>query len=151
MDKLKIVATGAITAAAGLAGTGTAHAGTLPTHNTAGHSTRPAIKTFKSGAHPDSASGCNQQTCIYVWGNGRHVSYWSTTGTAAFGYRCTQPAFWVGGVVGFYGSLYCSSNDFYYSLGLSNYNFTGTGNLQVCNTWVNGPKGKPCETIKRGS
>jgi hypothetical protein len=150
--KLAVLATtGAMTAAAGLAGTGVANAATLPAHNTHRGAAGPAVKTFKTAVHPDSASGCNKQTCIFVWGNGRHVSYWSTTGSDTFAYRCTQPGFWVGGIVAFYGSLYCSSNDFYYSLGLSNYNFTGTGNLQICNTWVNGPAGHPCETVKRGS
>lgn len=150
MEKVKVMATGVITAAAaGLAGVGTAHASTLPSHNTPDKA-RHAVKTFKTRTHIASASGCNQQTCIFVWGNGAHVSAWSTTGSTNFAYRCTQPAFWVGGQVAFYGSLYCSSNDFYYSLGLSNYTFPGRGNLQICNTWVNGPRGKPCETVKRG-
>jgi hypothetical protein len=150
--KLKVMATGVMTAAAGLAGAGVAHASALPTHtHSLAGKAKPAVKTFKTSVHPDSASGCNQQTCIFVWGNGAHVSYWSTTGQTNYAYRCTQPAAWIGGTVAYYGNLYCSSNSFYYSTLLSNYTFTGTGNLQVCNTWVNGPKGKPCETIKRGS
>ena len=47
-SKLRVLATatGAMTAAAAaLAGAGTAHASTLPTHNTKGAT--PAVKTFK--------------------------------------------------------------------------------------------------------
>jgi hypothetical protein len=147
--KLKVMATGVMTAAAGLAGAGMAQAASLPSHSLPAKA-KPAVKTFKTAVHPDSASGCNQQTCIFVWGNGAHVSYWSTTGSTTRADRCTQAAAWIGGTIAYYGDLYCSTNSFYYSLLLSNYTFGGTGNLQVCNTWVNGPKGKPCETIKRG-
>jgi hypothetical protein len=131
-------------AAAALAGAGTAHASTLPTHNTKGAT--PAVKTFKTAVSPGSAFGCNQETCIGVIGGGLHVSYWYTTGSDTYADRCTQPAYWVAGDVAFYGSQVCGKYSYYSSTGLSNYNFPRTA--QVCNTWVNGPKGKPCETVK---
>ena len=95
---------------------------------------------------PGSAYGCNQETCIGVVGSGLHVSYWYTTGSDTYADRCTQPAYWVAGDVAFYGSLVCGTYSYYSSLGLSNYNFPRTA--QVCNTWVNGPKGKPCEEVE---
>jgi hypothetical protein len=142
-NKVKALAATAM-AVAGVAGTAGAAQASTPSTAGTHTTTKPSVKTFKPSIA--SASGCNQDVCISIIGNGQHVSYWFTWASTTRANRATEPHYWVAGKVAFSGNVYTGTHSFYSSLGLTNYNFP-KANVQVCNTWTGIP-GKPCETIK---
>ena len=94
---------------------------------------------------PLTASGCNQDVCIYVVGSGTQVTKWETTAVLPTA-MCTVARYWANGVLVYEGTTKCGSGggsvmSYWTSPG---YFAAGT---QVCNTWTNVP-GKPCETIE---
>jgi hypothetical protein len=105
----------------------------------------PTIRVLSKGSIiPNSASGCNQNVCIYVTGSKLHVSDWSTTGYDA-NPTCTYAAYWVAGKVKATSNEVCGGSDTEY---VSDWNDPGNfpNHTQLCNTWLH-ISGKPCETV----
>jgi hypothetical protein len=92
---------------------------------------------------PDSASGCSQRVCIYVFGSGLHVDDWDTSATNA-SYLCTYSGYWTAGVLTGTSNVVCgSSGQFWAYWTPLRYYINGT---RLCNTWLH-LAGKPCETV----
>jgi hypothetical protein len=94
---------------------------------------------------PQTASGCNQDVCIYVEGSGNQVTYWSTT-TALPASMCSVAKYWANGVLVYEGNTKCGSSGAQVFSYWSNPGYFATGTV-LCNTWTGIP-GKPCETIE---
>lgn len=94
---------------------------------------------------PQTASGCNQDVCIYVEGSGTQVTYWSTT-AALPASMCTVAKYWANGALVYEGNTKCGSSGGHVFSYWSNPGYFAAG-TQVCNTWTGIP-GKPCETIQ---
>ncbi|MDA8357782.1 MAG: hypothetical protein M0Z95_16175, partial [Actinomycetota bacterium] len=58
---------------------------------------------------PLTASGCNQDVCIYVEGSGTQVTYWSTTASLPAS-MCTVANYWANGVLVYEGNTKCGSS-----------------------------------------
>ena len=136
----------------------TAPAGASTAAAAAGHGTqtgsvhRTAAGVRTKSAIPDSASGCNQDTCISVVGSGLSVDYVVQTGHTDEETGCAYGEFLVRGGVRQTTNPTCWDNgegdtedlyDFYSIY----YNINN--NSQVCVDYVgyHAPDGKPCETI----
>ena len=94
---------------------------------------------------PLTASGCNQDVCIYVEGSGTQVTYWSTTASLPAS-MCTVANYWANGVLVYEGNTKCGSSGGRVSSYWSNPGYFAAGTV-LCNTWTGIP-GKPCETIE---
>lgn len=94
---------------------------------------------------PQTASGCNQDVCIYVEGSGTQVTYWSTT-AALPASMCTVAKYWANGVLVYEGNTKCGSSGAQVFSYWSNPGYFAAGTV-LCNTWTGVP-GKPCETIE---
>ncbi len=94
---------------------------------------------------PLTASGCNQNVCIYVEGSGTQVTYWSTT-AALPASMCTVAKYWANGVLVYEGNTKCGSSGAQVFSYWTDPGYFAAG-TQVCNTWTGVP-GKPCETIE---
>jgi hypothetical protein len=93
---------------------------------------------------PLTASGCNQDICIYVEGSGTQVTYWSTTAVLPVS-MCTVAKYWANGVLIYEGNTKCGSAGARVSSYWNSPGYFPAG-TEVCNTWTGVP-GKPCETI----
>ncbi|MGH9300661.1 MAG: hypothetical protein ACRD0E_02140 [Acidimicrobiales bacterium] len=104
--------------------------------------TVPVVRQLS--VHSDSASGCNQEVCIYVYGQGLFVQQWNTTayfpdGTESFA------AYWANGnVIATTNSFYASPGTWYEAYWTPDEYFAN--NTKVCNAWFNNA-GFPCETV----
>lgn len=94
---------------------------------------------------PLTASGCNQDVCIYVEGSGTQVTYWSTTAVLPAS-TCTVAKYWANGVLVYEGNTKCGTAGARVSSYWNSPGYFPVG-TEVCNTWTNVP-GKPCETIE---
>jgi hypothetical protein len=104
--------------------------------------TEPTGSTVTS---PLTASGCNQNVCIYVVGSGTQVTKWETTAVLPAA-MCTVAKYWANGVVIYEGTIKCGSSGAQVLSYWSDPGYFAPG-TQVCNTWTNVP-GRPCETIE---
>jgi hypothetical protein len=94
---------------------------------------------------PQTASGCNQNVCIYVEGSGTQVTYWSTT-AALPASMCTLAKYWANGALVYEGNTKCGSSGAQAFSYWSDPGYFAVG-TQLCSTWTGIP-GKPCETIE---
>lgn len=94
---------------------------------------------------PLTASGCNQQVCIYVTGSGTRVTWWSTTAVLPSS-ECSVAKYWANGVLVYDGNSKCGSAGTEVSSYWPDPGYFSAG-TQLCNTWTGVP-GKPCETVE---
>lgn len=109
---------------------------------TAFGATEPSASTATS---PLTASGCNQNVCIYVVGSGTQVTKWETTADLPTA-MCTVAKYWANGVLVYEGTIKCGSAG---GSVMSYWSRPGhfAAGTELCNTWTGIP-GKPCETIE---
>lgn len=119
-----------------------AHLGIVPNQGPQSVTTAPTPRT----AHPNDASGCNANVCIWVYGNGLTVNKWDTTGNSSVA-TCTFSVYWApGNAVFSTGQEVCGGPGLYYGYE-ADVPFSFVTTTQVCVSWVYIP-GKPCETVK---
>lgn len=117
-------------------------------HPGMGHATITVRPPKAGGVTANSASGCNDEVCIYVGGSGLIVQSWETTGLydGPEDPFCTYAVYWAPGdtiyatgweVCGGLGTYYGYEQDTPIAF------YTTT---EICNTWVGIP-GKPCEWV----
>ena len=94
---------------------------------------------------PLTASGCNQDVCIYVEGSRTQVTYWSTTASLPAS-MCTVAKYWANGVLVYEGNTKCGSSGGRVSSYWSDPGYFASG-TELCSTWTGIP-GKPCETVE---
>jgi hypothetical protein len=118
---------------------------TLPAYAwSASGGTLPTIQ--KVSTLPDSATGCNQSVCIYLYGTGLVVNQWNTDVTS--GSNCTQAAYHENSSVIAVSNILCDGPGYY----LSEWSNPGPdggyfpNNTKLCNTWLNN-RGYPCEYV----
>jgi hypothetical protein len=104
--------------------------------------TEPTASTATS---PLTASGCNQNVCIYVVGSGTQVTKWETTAVLPTA-MCTVAKYWANGVLVYEGTIKCGSAGGSVMSYWTRPGYFAAG-TQVCNTWAN-VQGRPCETIE---
>jgi hypothetical protein len=104
--------------------------------------TTPVVKPL--GIQPDSASGCNQDVCIYVYGQGRFVQEWDTTAYFPNGTESFAIYYLNGSVLTTSNSFYASPGQWYETYWTPEEYFPN--NSQVCNSWW-ANAGHPCETV----
>lgn len=125
----------------GVAGSKSVRPGDAPAD---GNSTPTAtVEEAHSGVTPDSASGCNQSVCIWVYGRGYTVTKWDTV-VGDHPYVCSFAAY-----LGPPNTIEATSNEVcgsgqLYSIWPGTHTFTQK--TEICNTWAN-VSGKPCETV----
>jgi hypothetical protein len=125
----------------------------------ASHATQRVSAVHGEAATPESASGCNDNTCISVCsnssctGSGLYVDYVVETSNTDEETGCAYGEFLVRGSVRLETNADCWDNDEgtteyfydYYSIG-----YDIDNGSQVCVDYVgyNAPDGKPCETVR---
>jgi hypothetical protein len=102
--------------------------------------------TPRGESKPQSASGCNQNVCIYIDGDSTTVVGWETTAYGNTG--CANAMFsWHEGA--HRGETVCPDSDgpgvYYDTTGPTGYYPAGD---HLCNFWHHGPSGLPCEDIE---
>jgi hypothetical protein len=107
----------------------------------------PGVHVSMAGSgdvRPASASGCNQNVCIAITGDGLFVSNWTTTAYGNVG--CTYAAFH-SQMFTVYGRWICATGSgpgvYYDTTGPIGYY---QDDEEVCNSWLD-IRGYPCETI----
>lgn len=102
------------------------------------------------GIRPASASGCNQETCIYVNGTGNYVNFVTQTGFSTDGSGCVYGEFLVRGQVRAFTNTWCWSGGPQQLTGYYTIHYNIATGSQVCVDFVGlgAPLGKPCETIE---
>jgi hypothetical protein len=101
--------------------------------------------TGSTAVSPLTASGCNQNVCIYVVGSGTQVTKWETSAVLPTA-MCTVAKYWADGVLVYEGTVKCGSAGGSVTSYWSRPGYFPAG-TQVCNTWTN-VSGRPCETIE---
>ena len=91
-----------------------------------------------------SASGCNIDVCIYLYGSGLTVDKWETTGTVTSS-TCSYARFYADDTLIATSSTICSSGSGTLKATWNNPGWFADG-TQLCNSW-SGISGYPCKTV----
>ncbi len=105
------------------------------------HQTHAGVAKAAQSTLPQSASGCNQNVCIYVTGSGLHVDSWTSSAVGPVG--CTTANFDAGSEHAHYKVCSDNNGNYFVNPGINRNFANGT---KLCNSWDNIP-GYPCETV----
>ena len=102
------------------------------------------VNALAGGMTPNSASGCNGNVCIQLYGSGLTVDNWNSQANLPVT-MCSYAVYWARGAIFKTSGQTCGTGGSQL-LAFSGNATTWPNQTQLCSSWVN-IAGKPCETV----